>query len=160
MLAIDADSHFMEPLDLFESYIDPKFRDRAYKVEKDPTTGKRRLVVDNKPLQLLDVEELLSAIVGYGQKETGHDLSNFDRQLPYSVDWQNMDKRVKFLDQEGFAAQVIYPTVGLLWEDTVDDPLLADALCRAYNTWAPARLSALQALEVKVWTAVGQLRGA
>ena len=50
MLAIDADSHFMEPLDLFERYIDPKFRDRAYKVEKDPTTGKRRLVVDNKPL--------------------------------------------------------------------------------------------------------------
>ena len=136
MLAIDADSHFMEPLDLFERYIDPKFRDRAYKVEKDSTTGKRRLVVDHKPLQLLDVEELLSAVVGYGQKETGHDLSNFDRQLPYSADWQNMDKRVKFLDQEGFAAQVIFPTVGLLWEDTVDDPVLADALCRAYNTWA------------------------
>ena len=28
MLAIDADSHFMEPLDLFERYIDPKFRER------------------------------------------------------------------------------------------------------------------------------------
>ena len=50
MLAIDADSHFMEPLDLFERYIDPKFRERAYKVEKDPTTDKHRLVVDNKPL--------------------------------------------------------------------------------------------------------------
>jgi hypothetical protein len=114
MLAIDADSHFMEPLDLFERYIDPKFRDRAYKVERDSTTGQHRLVVDNKPLQLLDVEELLSAVVGYGQKETGHDLSNFDRDLPYSVDWQNMDARVKFLDQEGFAAQVIFPTIGLL----------------------------------------------
>src|SRR6202158_2267069 len=73
MLAIDADSHFVEPLDLFERRIDARFRDRAYKVEKDPTTGKRQLVVDNKPLRLLDAEELLSAISGYGQKESGED---------------------------------------------------------------------------------------
>lgn len=62
MLAIDADSHFVEPLDLFERRIDARFRDRAYKVEKDPATGRRQLVVDNKPLRLLDAEELLSAI--------------------------------------------------------------------------------------------------
>jgi uncharacterized protein len=136
MLAIDADSHFVEPLDLFERLIDARFRDRAYKVEKDPATGKRQLVVDNKPLRLLDAEELLSAVSGYGQKESGHDLSNFDRDLPYSAEWQDMDQRVKFLDREGFAAQVIYPTVGLLWEAAVSDPALADALCRAYNTWA------------------------
>jgi hypothetical protein len=29
MLAIDADSHFVEPLDLFERRIDSRFRDRA-----------------------------------------------------------------------------------------------------------------------------------
>ncbi len=46
-----------------------------------------------------------------------------------------MDARVKFLDREGFAAQVIYPTIGLLWEDAVAAPALAGALCRAYNTW-------------------------
>ena len=47
-----------------------------------------------------------------------------------------MDLRIGYLDEEGFAAQVLYPTMGLLWESTVDDPQLADALCRAYNTWA------------------------
>ncbi len=47
-----------------------------------------------------------------------------------------MDRRIKFLDDEGFAAQVIYPTMGILWQGDVQDPLLADALCRAYNTWA------------------------
>ena len=71
MLAIDADSHFVEPLDLFERRIDQRFRDRAYRVEPDPATGKRRLLVDNKPLRLLDAEELLSAISGYGQKRVG-----------------------------------------------------------------------------------------
>ncbi len=62
MLAIDADSHFVEPLDLYEKYIDPQFRDRAFKVQIDPATRLRQMVVDNKALQLLDVEELLSAI--------------------------------------------------------------------------------------------------
>src|SRR5262252_6300200 len=85
MLAIDADSHFVEPLDLFARRIEPRFRDRAYKVEQDPSTGKRRLLVDNRPLRLLDAEELLSAVTDYGQKESGHDLSNFDRDLPQSV---------------------------------------------------------------------------
>src|SRR5260370_19276717 len=55
MLAIDADSHFVEPLDLYEKYIDPQFRDRAFKVQTNPATGLRQMVVDNKALQLLDV---------------------------------------------------------------------------------------------------------
>jgi uncharacterized protein len=105
MFPIDADSHFFEPLDLFERYIEPRFRERAYRVQKDPNTGKLRLVVDGKPLQLLDVEELLSAVVGYGQKESGRNLSNFDRELPMSNDWQDINKRIEFLDREGFAAQ-------------------------------------------------------
>jgi hypothetical protein len=58
MLPVDADSHFFEPFDLFERYIDARFRERAYRVEKDPATGRLRLVVDQKPLQLLNVEEL------------------------------------------------------------------------------------------------------
>jgi hypothetical protein len=50
MLAIDADSHFVEPLNLFERRIDTRFRDRAYKVEKDPATGMRQLVVDKRTI--------------------------------------------------------------------------------------------------------------
>lgn len=47
-----------------------------------------------------------------------------------------MDARVRFLDSEGIDCQVVYPTLGLLWEGGVEDPPLADALCRACNTWA------------------------
>src|SRR5712692_9806670 len=100
MLAIDADSHFVEPLDLFERRIDARFRERAYRVEKDPATGKRRLVVDNKQLRLLDTEELLSAVSDYGKKESSHDISNFDRDLPNSDEWQDMVRRVKFHGRE------------------------------------------------------------
>lgn len=136
MSVVDGDSHFMEPLDLFERYMDPGFRERAMRVERDASTGASTLIVDNRPLQLVDTDELLAAVVGYGQKETGHDLSDFDRYLALSPDWQDMGKRVEFLDREGIDYQVIYPTLGLLWEGSVEDPFLADALCRAYNTWA------------------------
>lgn len=136
MPVIDGDSHFMEPLDLFERYIDPKFRAQAMRVAKDPATGKPTLVVEGRQLHILNVEELLAAVVGYGQKEEGHDLSNFDQALTYNAEWQDMDKRVQFLDQEGIDKQILYPTMGLLWEGGVDEPLVADALCRAYNTWA------------------------
>ena len=85
MLPIDADSHFFEPLDLFERYIDARFRERTYRVEKDPD-GKLKLVIDQKPLHVLDVEGVLRAVVGYGQKEAGRNLSNFDRDLPLSSD--------------------------------------------------------------------------
>jgi hypothetical protein len=35
MPVIDGDSHFVEPLDLFETYIDPAFRGREMRVEQD-----------------------------------------------------------------------------------------------------------------------------
>ena len=136
MKIIDGDSHFMEPLDLYERYIEPAYRERAMRVETDPTSGNRKLLVDGRPMQILDVEQALGIAVAYGQKEAGQDIDSFDRYLAFSADWQNMDKRVGFLDEEGMDCQVIYPTLGLYWEGEVDDPLLADALCRAYNTWA------------------------
>jgi predicted TIM-barrel fold metal-dependent hydrolase len=104
--------------------------------EKDPVSGEKKLLVDGRPMKIIDVDEALAAVVGYGQKELGKNLTSFDRYLAYSADWQNMDKQVQFLDEEGFAYQVIYPTIGLFWEGEVEDPYLANALCRAYNTWA------------------------
>jgi len=41
---IDADGHILEPLDLWEKYMEPKFRDRAPKVVKGEN-GKDQLVV-------------------------------------------------------------------------------------------------------------------
>ncbi len=135
MRVIDGDSHFIEPLDLFERYIDPAYRGRAMRVGTDTNTGAKQFLIEQHPMKIFDVEAFLGAVVGYGQKEVGRDLSSFDRYHYYATDWQDMDKRVQFLDEEGMEKQVIYPTLGLFWEGEVDDPALADAHCRAYNTW-------------------------
>ena len=39
MRMIDGDAHFIEPLDLFERYIDPAYRERAMQLQRDPATG-------------------------------------------------------------------------------------------------------------------------
>ena len=134
--AIDGDSHFIEPLDLFERYIDPSYRDRTVRVGVDSSGQVIGLRVDNRPMRMADLDDLMSACAGYGQKEEGRSISDFDRYRIASQQWQDMDLRIRYLDEQGFAAQVLYPTMGLLWESTVEDPKLADALCRAYNTWA------------------------
>ena len=79
MRVVDGDSHFMEPLDLFERYIDPAFRDCTLKLANDPATGKRVMVAGNKPLKLRDVDELLYLHFG-GGKEPGR-LQPVDRSL-------------------------------------------------------------------------------
>ena len=34
-LIIDADAHFAEPMDLWLRYLEPKYRERAFHVERD-----------------------------------------------------------------------------------------------------------------------------
>ena len=52
---IDADGHILEPLDLWDNYIDPAFRDRAPRIVKGEN-GKERLVIEEQ-------------VVGDGQRE-------------------------------------------------------------------------------------------
>ena len=44
---IDADGHILEPVDIWEKYIDPAYRERAPKMIID-TDGKERLLVEGK----------------------------------------------------------------------------------------------------------------
>ena len=44
---IDADSHFMEPLDLWERYIEPKYRSRCLRFEREPD-GNYAMLLDGK----------------------------------------------------------------------------------------------------------------
>ena len=41
MRVIDGDAHFLEPLDLFQRYIDPAYREQAMKVETDSVSGEK-----------------------------------------------------------------------------------------------------------------------
>jgi hypothetical protein len=136
MRVIDGDSHFVEPLDLWERFIEPKYRDRAAGFKKDPASGELSLVIDGQVLKGLSGKDILGTIAAFGQKEEGIDLEDFDPSRAIDPDLCDMEKRVHFLDVEGIDAQVIYPTLALAWESMLLDPDLAAAHCMAFNTWA------------------------
>jgi len=60
---IDADGHILEPLDLWDNYMDPKFRDRAPRLVVDPATGTEKLDVEG---QLLGSQQGMGGIGGGG----------------------------------------------------------------------------------------------
>ena len=47
MVVVDCDSHVMEPADLWQRYLEPKFRDRAIRIEE--RDGVETLVIGEEP---------------------------------------------------------------------------------------------------------------
>lgn len=133
--AVDADGHILEPPDLWETYLEPQYRDRAL-----------RIVIDENGLEELEIGGRRSKMSRKGFPSTlgamgAPDLRamQFDPERTYlsEAPYGSMDpaQRLELLDAEHIDAAVLYTTVGLLWEAEVDDPELSQAYCRAYNRW-------------------------
>jgi len=127
---VDCDSHVMEPPDLWETYIEPRFRDRAIRITIDPADGLEVLSIDNRPL-------LKGILAGLG----GANLPRQSLFVPGRLKYMDgcppasyrPEERIRLLDEWGVTAGVLFPTVGILWE--VEDNELATAYARAYNNW-------------------------
>ena len=128
MTVIDCDSHIMEPADLWQRYLEPKFRDRAIRIEVQD--GVEKLVIGERVV----LERVLAALGG----------AHIDRVKLFSGGLRYADgcppasyeppARAALLDDWGVDRGVLFPTIGILPFPT-DDAELASAYCRAYNTW-------------------------
>ena len=118
---IDADGHVVEPLDLWERHLDPKFRARA-----------PRFTVDDRgrPCALFGerYEMRAAMVLTYGPT---YDLQSAATRR--AGGWDPV-ARLADMDAEGIDAAVLYPSLGL-FVGGVDDPVLQAALCRAYDRW-------------------------
>jgi predicted TIM-barrel fold metal-dependent hydrolase len=132
---VDFDGHILEPPDLWESYIDPKFRDRAIRVRTNEK-GLEYLEYDGKPSAYIGAGGL--SLMGCMHHDNPMALAS-DPESTYLGEhpFGSMDprERIKMLDAEGIDAVVLYTTIGLLWESEVEDPELSQAYTRAYNRW-------------------------
>ena len=133
--AVDADGHILEPPDLWETHLEPQYRDRAL-----------RIVLDERGLEELEIGGERSALSRRGFPATlgamgAPDLADirmnpertYVGEAPFGS--TDPDERLKVLDAEGIDAVVLYTTVGLLWEAELDDVELSQAYTRAYNRW-------------------------
>src|SRR2546423_8890165 len=127
---VDADGHVLEPLNLWDCYMDPKYRDRAPRLIKDKD-GKERLVIEEQILG--SAQAGLGGAGGVGARQ-GVVASN---TMEYKEGRKGVfapHARMPDMDAAGIAAVSLYPTLGLS-PGAIPDPDLAAATCRAYNRW-------------------------
>ena len=128
MTVIDCDSHVMEPADLWQRYLEPKYRDRAIRIEEED--GVEKLVIGERVVLERVLAGLGGAHIDRVKLFTGG-LRYADGCPPASYEPQ---ARAELLDEWGVDRGVLFPTIGILPFPT-DDMDLANAYCRAYNTW-------------------------
>lgn len=129
--AIDADGHVLEPVDLWEKYLEPKYRGRAFRIRTDHN-GMEYMEVDGKPMWTC-YPGLPGQLGGMGKSDIDPKPERtYLRGAPFGS--MNAKERVARLEQEGLAKAVLYPTLGLFLGE-IRDPELYAAHCRAYNRW-------------------------
>src|ERR671919_2213946 len=126
--AMDSDMRVMEPCDLWQRYIDPKFVDRApiglSRHKRDlgiQVEGKIMPRAPEKPnLALRAIRERI-----INEKYSEEEARDFDNLA-----------QVRAMDKEGLDVAILYPSRGLfvLAMDGLD-PDLAAAIAKAYNNW-------------------------
>jgi predicted TIM-barrel fold metal-dependent hydrolase len=133
--AVDADGHILEPPDLWERYLEPRFRDRALRVVLDDR-GLEALEIGGKP-SVMSRRGSVSVLGAMGDPHLAEIQRDPERTYLSEAPFGSMDpkERLELLDAEGIDAVVLYTTVGLLWEAELDDPELSQAYTRAYNRW-------------------------
>ena len=130
--AVDADGHILEPPDLWETYLEPKYRDRALRIVTDEhgleelEIGGRRSTMSRKGFP--------STLGAMGDPDLGGMQRDPERTYLDEAPYGSMDPAQR-LDAEGIDAAVLYTTIGLLWEAELDDAELSQAYTRAYNRW-------------------------
>jgi uncharacterized protein len=131
--AIDADGHVLEPRDVWERYLEEKYKPRAIRIGED-AEGKEYMEIGGKPSRFLR-GRLLSTIGVMDATRHNPPPPNikYASQAPSGA--MDPKERVARLDAEGLAAAFLYPTLGLLYETECDDADLAQAYTRAYNRW-------------------------
>lgn len=141
---VDCDMHVMEPVDLFEQYLDPRFRDRVVMpVGADGRPRRGMILVDDQPTSLdHEMQQYRKRAAAKKKKaETTQPLSGSrmaeSGRLNFAIDRKyDAEAQVMGMEMEGIDIAVLFPTMGLslIARDGLD-PRLSLALCEAYNNW-------------------------
>src|SRR5215831_15108376 len=105
-MVVDCDSHVMEPADLWQTYLEPKFRDRAIRIER--RDGIEHLIIGEQSV-------LAGVLAGLGGAHLPRqDLFTPGRSYAEGCEPASYDpaERTRMLDAWGVDVGVLFPTIG------------------------------------------------
>ena len=122
---IDADGHILEPPDLWENYLEEKYRPRALRIGVDDD-GFEYLEIDQQPSKR-SRKGSLGLLGAMGDDDM---RPRPDRRYADNMPFGSCDpgERLELMSQENLEACLLYPTIGLLWEVELTDPELSARL--------------------------------
>jgi predicted TIM-barrel fold metal-dependent hydrolase len=131
---ISADSHITEPPNTYVDFIDPKYRDRAPHMVRDEQKGDLFMIDGMKrPIPM-------GLIAAAGKPASELTLLGIKFEELHRGGW-DPEARMADQDRDGVAAEVIYPTVGMMLCNHKDYDY-KKACFDAYNQWIAAYCSA------------------
>ena len=147
---VDSNMHVMEPPELFEKFLDSKFKDRVVtQVGADGKPRRGTVVIDGVPRSMDDeiqqyrkpdrprAEVRPDAGTGSGGGRLSGSRIADTGQLAFAIERDyDGEAQVMGMEMEGIDVAVLFPTAGLnlIARDNMD-PQLSLALCQAYNNW-------------------------
>lgn len=123
---ISSDSHVTEPPSCYQDRIDPKFRATAPRLAADPVRGDL-YVIEGLPDAIP-----IGMIAAAGADPTAIKLDGRFEDM-HRGGWDGK-ARLADMDRDGVAAEICYPTVGMVLCNH-PDPDYKNACFRAYNGW-------------------------
>jgi len=132
---IDADSHTMEPDELWDKYVEPEFRPWA-------PGGSKRLTPNIRPGRAgTDLRDLTRK--GFAERPAyindgeGGIITYEEAYRPYIEREFDTQSYISYMDAAGIDLMVLYPTaaLGLTTVSQRQSPKVAAALYKAYNNW-------------------------
>jgi uncharacterized protein len=128
---LDSDMHLMEPIDLWERYIDSRFKSEA---------PRGLTSINVRDLRMAHPDGRLWGLPPtHGQRNSnrGHNFKkNQDIYRSHAERGWTAAVQLEAMDIEGIDVAVLYPTRGLqVLSEPHMEPAFAGALARAYNNW-------------------------
>jgi predicted TIM-barrel fold metal-dependent hydrolase len=138
---IDADNHYYETLDAFTRHLDRRFADRGVKPVQDGKRvkvligGKVNTFIPNPTFDPIIVPGCLDPLFR-GQIPEGVDPRSLMQTEPLRAEYQDPEKRVAVMDEQGLGAAMLFPTFGCGVEDALRHDIPATmASLAAFNRW-------------------------
>ena len=129
---ISADSHIVEPPDMYTDRIEPKYRHRAPRMQRRQTPAGR-----DYDAWFIDDQQVgtLGAVIQAGQRFEDPSAIDFlgvwDDVRPAAYE---PDPMLRELEEDGVWGACLQPSQGLFWYRIPDSDLLS-AICNVYNDW-------------------------
>jgi len=126
---VDADTHVLEPPDLWDNYLEKRYQDRPLRVGRVDEGD--QIIIAGQPSRL--AAHALAFTNGMGKTVSQTSRENYHDNADLGT--RNGAERYEHTRQTGVDYMVTLPSLALVWTSEVSDPDLLIAYCRAYNRW-------------------------